>query len=59
MSSVVKKVINDIIILKDDLVKVFLSAISGYRLDHAEYMDKFQVIWKMNWSFIGTLISIY
>ena len=44
---------------KNDLVKVSLSAVSGYGLGHVDYFDKFQVIWKMNWSFIGTLISMY
>ena len=54
-----KKVLNDIIILKDDLVKVLLWGISGYRLGHLNYFDQFQVIWKLNWSFKGTLISMY
>ena len=43
-----KKVLNDIIILKDDLVKESISAISGHRLSYADYFDKFQVIWSMN-----------
>ena len=54
-----KKVVNDVIILKDDLLKVSLSGISRYKLGHIDYFDKFQVIWRMNWSFTGTLISIY
>ena len=54
-----KKLLNDVIILKDDLVKVSLSAISGYRLGHVDYFDKFQVTLRMNWSFISTLISMY
>ena len=54
-----KKLLNDDIILKDDLVNVSLSAISGYRLGHVDYFDKFQVILRMNWSFIATLISMY
>ena len=43
-----KKVLNDIIILKDDLVKVSLRGISGYCLGHLNYFDQFQVIWKLN-----------
>ena len=36
-----KKVLNDVIILKDYLVKVSLSGISGYSLGHLDYFDKF------------------
>ena len=54
-----KKDLSDVIILKDYLVKESLSGISGYHSGHRDYFDKFQVIWRMNWSFIDTLISMY
>ena len=54
-----KKELSDVIISKDYLVRESLSGISGYHSGHRDYFDKFQVIWRMNWSFIDTLISMY
>ena len=50
-----KKVLNDVIILKYDLVKVSLLGISGYRLGHLEVSSVLEDELKL---YIGTLISM-
>ena len=53
-----EKIAHDVIIFENDRMNVLFLTISGYHESHVDYCGKFNVVWMVNKSFIGTLVCV-